>query len=54
VLHIPQNVHAAAPRHVDVQHQHGNLGFPQAAQYLIAVTSFGKVGAGQNIGKDLS
>jgi hypothetical protein len=29
VLYIPQHVHPAASRHVDIQHQHGSLGFTQ-------------------------
>jgi hypothetical protein len=54
VLHISQHVYPTAPWHADIQHQHGNLGFPQLAQHLIPISDIGKVGAGNSVSQYFS
>src|SRR5664280_2807980 len=36
-LHVPQHVEAAAPRHIDIEHQHVSHGVGQVVQYPISV-----------------
>jgi hypothetical protein len=53
VLHIPQYVHPAAPRHVDIQHHQAGLGFAKVSKHLVSVSDLGKVRAGNSVGQYL-